>query len=103
VLALVDWAKRLDLDGSLAGELSPPGGLDDEHLRECITEEGWTLGATNLDSRAATRRGDATSRRSLTAVKEGTPIDDPRHYISALYRAGVISRDERDELMRLFS
>jgi hypothetical protein len=30
--------------------------LDDEQLRECVTEESWTLGATDLKARTGDRR-----------------------------------------------
>ena len=100
VVALADWARQLDIDGTLAAEFSPPRDLDDDQLRECISEEAWTLGATNLGSRAANARRDRAFGTSDTERDTGTPTDDARHHISALYRAGVIRRDERDELMR---
>lgn len=103
VLALVDWANRLDVEDGLSAEFSPPSGLDDERLMECITEEAWTLGATNLESRAATGRGATTRLSGQTPLEADAGTMDPRHHINALHRAGVISRVERDELMRRLS
>lgn len=51
VLALVDWARHLDGEGRLAAEFSPPTTLDADQITECISEEGWILGASNLPPR----------------------------------------------------
>jgi hypothetical protein len=57
VLALVEWARRLDRLGDLAREFDPPSQLSRDELEECLREEGWTLGATH-----ATRRPRRPSR-----------------------------------------
>jgi hypothetical protein len=103
VLALVHWAKTLDAEDGLSAEFSTPSELDDERVMECITEEAWTLGATNLEPRAATGRGARTRRSGRTPPEADAGTVDPRHHINALYRAGVIGRDERDKLMRRLS
>jgi precorrin-8X/cobalt-precorrin-8 methylmutase len=51
VLALVEWARHLDSEGRLAAELSPPPTLAAEQIGECVSEEGWILGASNLPPR----------------------------------------------------
>lgn len=100
VLALVRWAQRLDTDGCLAAEFSLPRSLEDARAKECVREEGWTLGATNLAPRAEVRNRTGASREGYSEARVSTPAADARHHIDALFRAGVIREDERDELVR---
>jgi hypothetical protein len=47
VLALVEWARRLDDNGLLHREFEAPRGLEAEKLEKCLIEEGGirTVGA----------------------------------------------------------
>jgi precorrin-8X/cobalt-precorrin-8 methylmutase len=99
VLALVRWAQQLDTEGQLAAEFALPRSLDEDQVTECVGEEGWTLGATNLAPRAEVSTGTGASRASDREAQASTPAADARHHIAALFRAGVISEDERDELI----
>ena len=98
VPALVNWARELDRDGRLASEFLAPRTLADDEADQCVTEEGWTLGATNATVRSASPR---TSPRSGAALRgrSGTTEDVASH-VHALHRAGVINDDERDDLVR---
>jgi hypothetical protein len=99
VLALVHWARRLDIAGDLAAEFSTPGSLNSDQIDQCVREEGWTLGATNLSSRD--RRPE--SKPSSARERATSHADDARYHIDALYNAGVIDSNERDELVRRLS
>jgi hypothetical protein len=72
-------------------------GAVGSQVKECIREEGWTLGATNLP-----RRDRATRWSSKPASDRGasTAASEARHHINALYRAGVIRPSERDEFLQ---
>jgi hypothetical protein len=100
VLALVEWARSLDQEGHLAREFEAPPSLGSDQVKECIREEGWILGATG----AAPRSASATQR---LAVGRATPIEGASSdmeslvtHIDALHRAGVISDEERGDLLR---
>lgn len=53
VLALVDWARRLDERGELAREFEAPATLAPSQVEECLREEGWILGSTTAPPRAS--------------------------------------------------
>jgi hypothetical protein len=53
VLALVDWARRLDERGELADEFHAPATLTPSQVDECLREEGWILGATTARLRSS--------------------------------------------------
>jgi precorrin-8X/cobalt-precorrin-8 methylmutase len=79
VLALVQWARRLDIGGELVAEFSTPESLTSDQIEECVREEGWTLGATNLSPRKAKPepRSSPSSAQEHTSVKG----DDARYHI----------------------
>ena len=45
VLAMCDWARRLDSSGELSCMFSEPPGLSDRERERCLREEGWILGS----------------------------------------------------------
>jgi hypothetical protein len=101
VLALVQWARQLDIAGDLAAEFSTPSSLNSDQIDECVRQEGWTLGATNLSPRE--RQPESRSRPSPSLKPTSVPVGNARYHIDALYRSGLIDSDERDELVRRLS
>ncbi len=101
VLSLVEWARRLDQQGRLHGEFKAPPRLDEQRLEECLTEEGWILGATT----ATPPEGPAAQRLtaptpSANRLGADHSLDENVGHIEALHGAGVIRDDERDALLR---
>jgi precorrin-8X/cobalt-precorrin-8 methylmutase len=68
VLALCEWARRLDARGELGALFERPSGLHDAELRPILEEEGWVLGCRDQ------RRADgARARRRVTPPSAPRP------------------------------
>jgi precorrin-8X/cobalt-precorrin-8 methylmutase len=93
VLAMVEWARRLDGQGHLHREFEAPTGVGEQKLDNCLREEGWILGATT-----ATRPDGSKSTPAVKGRGEHRADENVRH-IEALHQTGVIDDDERDELL----
>jgi hypothetical protein len=94
VLALVEWARRLDEQGRLHREFEAPTGLGGQELHECLTEEGWILGATT----ATPPEGSTPTTAAKAPLEHGA--DENVGHIEALHRAGVIGDAELEVLLR---